>query len=224
MDDYFTKNQLRLVQTIAQEISIQTQNMQLYRDLKNFVISVVQSLVYAIEEKDHYTRGHSDRVTSYCLMISRMMKLNREQNHVLRWASILHDIGKIGISDAILKKPGPLTDEEFAVIKAHPRKGYKILKPLKQLSDALPGVLHHHERYDGKGYPEGLAGEAIPLEARIIAVADTFDAITSKRAYRDSKSAHEAVKIIREVSGTQLDPGVVEAFDEVYEKFLAEKM
>ena len=224
MEDYFKQNQLRLAEAISRQISIQFINLDLYNDLKRFVIGLVRSLVSAIEAKDSYTRGHSERVTRYAIMIAKLMQLNREQRHRLRWAAILHDVGKIGISDKVLNKKGPLTDEEFGLIKQHPKKGYDILKPVEQISYVLPVVLHHHERYDGKGYPEGLIGDAIPLEARIIAVADTFDAITSTRAYRSRRTGYEAMEIIDKVSGTQLDPKVVDAFIRVYDKFLAEKL
>jgi HD-GYP domain-containing protein (c-di-GMP phosphodiesterase class II) len=133
----------------------------------------------------------------------------------LKWAAILHDVGKIGVSEKILLKPGKLSDDEYARIKEHPEKGYKILKPVAQLSPSMGGILHHHERYDGKGYPHGLSGDAIPLAARMIAVADTFDAITSKRTYRDAKSPEEALAIIESVAGTQLDPNMVALFKTV---------
>jgi HD-GYP domain-containing protein (c-di-GMP phosphodiesterase class II) len=224
MENYFRENQLRLAKAISKQISIQFINLDLYNDLKKFVIGVVKSLVSAIEAKDRYTRGHSVRVTRYAVMIGKMMQLNQEQRNTLRWASILHDIGKIGISDSVLNKKGPLTNEEFGLIKQHPKKGYQILEPVEQISYILPVVLHHHERYDGKGYPEGLTGDAIPIEARVIAVADTFDAITSTRSYRSSKTGYEAMQIIDKVSGTQLDPNVVDVFKKVYDRFLAEKL
>jgi HD-GYP domain-containing protein (c-di-GMP phosphodiesterase class II) len=147
--------------------------------------------------------------------VAARLNLNEEQRKDLNWASVLHDIGKIGIPEAILNKPGSLTDEEFSIIKAHPEKGHKILQPLEQLSASLPGILHHHERYDGLGYPHGLKGEDIPLAARIIAVVDTFDAITSDRAYRAGKTVKEALAIIEKVAGSQLAPDLVEVFKEV---------
>ena len=141
--------------------------------------------------------------------------MQKKQRDIVHWAAILHDVGKIGIPEKILNKPGPLNDEEFEIIKLHPEKGHNILQPLKQLSASLPGILHHHERYDGRGYPQGLSGEEIPLPARIIAVADTFDAITSHRPYRPAKQQQEALTIIEAVAGTQLDPNLAQVFIEI---------
>ena len=148
--------------------------------------------------------------------MAKRLGLNEERRKVLQWSSILHDSGKIGLPESILNKPWRLEDEEYQIIKNHPMTGHTILEPLEQLATSLPGMLHHHERYDGGGYPKGLKGKEIPLDARIIAVADTFDAITSDRAYRPAKSPEEALKILEEVAGTQLDPDLVEVFKEVY--------
>jgi len=178
-------------------------------------------LVFAIEAKDIYTRGHSERVNRYAMLTADRLQLDKAEKNVLNWASILHDIGKIGVPGSILNKPARLTEEEFDVIKRHSKKGHDILEPLEQLaSSCLPGILHHHERYDGNGYPHGLRGEEIPFLARIIAVADTFDAITSNRAYRSARAAEQALAIVEEVAGTQLDPKVVKAFKGVYETTL----
>jgi HD-GYP domain-containing protein (c-di-GMP phosphodiesterase class II) len=195
-------------------------NVDLYHDLEEFVINMVKSLVFTIEAKDIYTRGHSERVNRYAMLMAERLQLDEAEKNILNWASILHDIGKIGVPESILNKPGRLNEEEFDVIKRHPKKGHKILEPLEQLASCLPSILHHHERLDGKGYPHGLKGEEIPFLARIIAVADTFDAITSNRAYRSAKAAEKALAIVDEVAGTQLDPVVVEAFKEVYETTL----
>jgi HD-GYP domain-containing protein (c-di-GMP phosphodiesterase class II) len=185
-------------------------------------MNVVKSLVYAIEAKDEYTSGHSERVNRYSMLMATRLRLDEKQSKVLHWASMLHDIGKIGIPETILNKPGALTDSEYSDIKSHSKKGCDILKPLQQLSTSLPGVLHHHERYDGQGYPHGLKGEDIPMLGRIIAVADTFDAITSHRAYRSGKTAKEALEIIENVAGTQLDPDLVDVFKDVIEEDLGE--
>jgi len=150
------------------------------------------------------------------MLIADALDMEHEEKNVLNWASILHDIGKIGIPESILNKPGKLTTDEYETIKAHPEKGHTILKPLEQISDSLPGILHHHERYDGNGYPAGLAGEEIPLNARIIAVADTFDAINSNRAYRAARPPNEAVEILERVAGSQLDSNLIEIFKQVY--------
>jgi HD-GYP domain-containing protein (c-di-GMP phosphodiesterase class II) len=152
------------------------------------------------------------------MKMAERIEMEEDEKNTLHWASILHDIGKIGIPEAILNKPGRLTEEEYNIIKGHPETGRDILKPIDQLQDALKGILHHHEHYDGRGYPAGLKGEAIPLLGRIIAVADTFDAITTDRAYRNGKTIEEALAVMKEVTGTQLDPKLFEVFkDVIYE-------
>ena len=218
LGEIFRRSELRLLISIAEQVAVVISNTDLYHDLERFVFNVVKSLVYAIEAKDVYTRGHSERVSRYCMLMAKRLGLEEDQQNNLHWASILHDVGKIGIPESILTKPDRLTDEEYSTIKDHPQKGYTILQPLDQLSDSLPSILHHHERYDGGGYPQGLKGEETPLLARIIAVADTFDAITSDRAYRPGRRPQEAMAIIKEVAGTQLDPQLVEVFEEVYTK------
>lgn len=218
--EIFRQSELSLLVTMAEQIAVVLSNQELYSDMERFVINVVKSLVQAIEAKDVYTRGHSERVNIYCMMIANELKLSEKDKKSLHWASMLHDIGKIAIPESILNKPARLTDSEYDIIKTHPEKGYEILKPIDQLKDSVEGLLYHHERYDGGGYPEGIRGEDIPFAARIIAVADTYDAITSNRAYRTAEEKDKAMKIIREVSGTQLDPGIVEAFDRLYGKGL----
>jgi len=214
MKKIFQRSELRLLGSVAEQMAVVIANTDLYRDMEHFVINVVKSLVYAIEAKDVYTRGHSERVNRYCMMIADRLNMEEEPKDALHWASILHDVGKIGIAEAILNKPGRLSDEEYGLIKEHSKKGYGILKPIRQLWASLPAILHHHERYDGGGYPQGLKGEEIPLSARIIAIADTFDAITSDRAYRPSKSREEALAIMEQVAGSQLDSNLFEIFKE----------
>jgi HD-GYP domain-containing protein (c-di-GMP phosphodiesterase class II) len=208
----FRFSELRMLITVAKQVAVALANIDLYQELEQFVINVVRSLVYAIEAKDVYTRGHSERVSQYCMSMADQLRLSKEEKRSLLWAAILHDTGKIGISDNVLHKPGALNEEEYREIKTHPAKGYKILKPLKPLVKSLEGILHHHESYGGNGYPSGLKGEEIPLQARIIAVADTYDAITSDRSYRPRKSASEARGILDEIAGTQLDPNLVRIF------------
>ncbi len=215
LNEIFRRSELKLMSSMAEQLALVLANTDMYADLESFVINVVKSFVQAIEAKDKYTRGHSERVNRYVMLVAAKLNLNEEERKVLNWASLLHDVGKIGIPGAILNKPGSLTDEEYSMIKAHSEKGYNILQPLEQLSSSLPGILHHHERYDGLGYPHGLKGEDIPLAARIIAVADTFDAITSDRAYRAGKTVKEALEIIEKVAGSQLAPDLVEVFKEV---------
>ena len=217
LEERFRQSELKLLQSMAKQISVLLANMDLYHDLEQFVINMVKSLVFAIEAKDMYTRGHSERVNRYAMLMAERLQLDETQKSVLNWASILHDVGKIGIPESILNKPDLLNDDEFDVIKEHPKKGHDILKPVEQLASSLPGILHHHERFDGKGYPHGLKGEEIPFVARIIAVADTFDAITSHRAYRSARAAREALAIIDDVAGTQLDPEVVKTFKKVFD-------
>ena len=157
-------------------------------------------LAAAIDEKDPYTRGHSGRVAKYSLAIGESLKMNAEELDCLRISALLHDVGKIGVEDRILKKPGKLTDEEFDVMKQHTSKGANIMRPVAQLKDMLPGIEFHHERMDGHGYPSGLAGEQIPLLARIIAVADTFDAITTNRPYQTAMDLTYAIERIRSLA------------------------
>jgi HD-GYP domain-containing protein (c-di-GMP phosphodiesterase class II) len=176
----------------------------------------IQMLAGAVDEKDPYTRGHSDRVTRYSLMIGKEMNLDATFLEILRISAQLHDVGKIGIEDRILKKPGALTAEEFEVMKTHTTKGANILRPVTQLADMLPGIELHHEALDGRGYPYGLTGEQIPLLARVIAVADTFDALTTNRPYQHAHTPEEALKIIQNLAGKRLDPEPVAALMAVY--------
>lgn len=220
LEEIFRRSELRLLDSMAEQIAVVITNSDLYRDLERFVINMVKSLVFALEAKDDYTRGHSERVCRYSLLMAERLGWDNERKKILQWSSILHDSGKMGTPESILNKPWRLKDEEYQIIKNHPRKGYTILEPLEQLASSLPGILHHHERYDGKGYPQGLKGKKIPLEARIIAVADTYDAITSNRAYRPAKPPQEALKEMEKVAGTQLDPDLVKVFKEVFTRDL----
>ncbi len=208
----FNTGNIRLLHSMTEVISILLKNIELYQNLKTFLVAVVKCLVTAIEAKDIYTRGHSERVNHISMLIANSMDMTLQNRENVNWASMLHDVGKIGIPEAILTKPGKLTDEEFAEIKKHPDRGYLILKPLHGFQTTLDVVRHHHERYDGRGYPAGLEGGKIPLHARIIAIADTYDAITSDRAYRKCRPHEEAVAEIERVAGTQLDPEIVKVF------------
>ncbi len=176
----------------------------------------IQMLAGAVDEKDPYTRGHSDRVTRYSLMIAKEMKLPADFMETLQISAQLHDVGKIGIEDHILKKPGALTAEEFEVMKTHTTKGANILRPVTQLAEMLPGIELHHEALDGRGYPYGLQGDQIPLLARVIAVGDTFDALTTNRPYQQAHAPEEALKIIQNLAGKRLDPVCVAALMAVY--------
>ncbi len=176
----------------------------------------IQMLAGAVDEKDPYTRGHSDRVTRYSLLIGKEMNLPATFLETLQISAQLHDVGKIGIEDHILKKPGALTAEEFEVMKTHTTKGANILRPVSQLAEMLPGIELHHEALDGRGYPYGLRDDQIPLLARVIAVADTFDALTTNRPYQQAHSPEEAFRIIQNLAGKRLDPEAVAALKAVY--------
>ena len=176
----------------------------------------IQMLAGAVDEKDPYTRGHSDRVTRYSLLIAKEMNLPAPFLETLQISAQLHDVGKIGIEDHILKKPGALTEEEFEVMKTHTTKGANILRPVTQLAEMLPGIELHHEALDGRGYPYGLKGDQIPLLARVIAVGDTFDALTTNRPYQQAHTPEQALQIIRNLAGKRLDPDAVEALLAVY--------
>jgi len=178
----------------------------------------IQMLAGAVDEKDPYTRGHSDRVTRYSLLIAKEMKLPSSFLEILQVSAQLHDVGKIGIEDHILKKPGALTEEEFEVMKTHTTKGANILRPVTQLAEMLPGIELHHEALDGRGYPYGLKGDQIPLLARVIAVADTFDALTTNRPYQQAHTPEQALEIIKNLAGKRLDPAPVAALLAVYER------
>jgi HD-GYP domain-containing protein (c-di-GMP phosphodiesterase class II) len=176
----------------------------------------IQMLAGAVDEKDPYTRGHSDRVTRYSLLIAKEMRLPPAFMETLEISAQLHDVGKIGIEDHILKKPGALTAEEFEVMKTHTTKGANILRPVTQLAEMLPGIELHHEALDGRGYPYGLTGEQIPLLPRVIAVADTFDALTTNRPYQQAHTPDQALQIIQNLAGKRLDPEAVKALLAVY--------
>jgi HD-GYP domain-containing protein (c-di-GMP phosphodiesterase class II) len=184
---------------------------------KALFLGSIQMLAGAVDEKDPYTKGHSDRVTRYSLLIAREMGLSEEEVEKIRISAQLHDVGKIGIEDRILKKPGALTPEEFEIMKTHTTKGAAILRPVEMLKDMLPGIELHHESLDGRGYPFGLKGEQIPLMPRIIMVADTFDAMTTNRPYQAAMDADYVVRIINSLANTKFDPHVVAAMTKVFE-------
>jgi putative nucleotidyltransferase with HDIG domain len=173
----------------------------------------IRMLAAAIDEKDPYTRGHSGRVAKYSLIIAQQLGLQPAELDKIRISALLHDVGKIGVDDRVLKKPGALTDEEFTLMKQHPSKGANIMRPVAQLKDMLPGIELHHEQVDGRGYPHGLEGDSIPLMARIIAVADTLDAITTNRPYQSAMDLEFAMNRIRSLVDTRFDAAVVDALD-----------
>jgi putative nucleotidyltransferase with HDIG domain len=189
-----------------------------FRELKSIYNGLVFSLVYAIDAKSPWTKGHSERVTKYALSIAKELGLKEKDIENLHVAALLHDIGKIGTYDVILDKPGKLTDEEFDLVKMHPAKGEEILKPISQLQNILPIIRSHHERIDGKGYPDGLKGDEIHFLARIICIADSFDSMTSERPYRPSPGIEYAISELKSCSGTQFDTQAVKAFLSVLSK------
>ncbi len=187
-------------------------SFKLYLDMKNQYFETIKTLSNALDAKDEYTNGHSHRVAQISTIIAKEMKIPVLLIDEIKTAAILHDIGKIGISDAIINKPGRLEDHEMAIIQKHPEIGANIVKDVKSLEDLSNYIRYHHERYDGKGYPEGISGSDIPIEAAIIAVSDCFDAMTSDRVYRKAMSFEIALSIIKEERGKQFHPGVVDAF------------
>lgn len=214
----FDENDLNLLQAIANQAAIAIENARLYQDLKELFFDTVESLASAIDAKDPYTHGHSRRVTQYSEMIAKEMGYNGNFIEKLRLSALLHDIGKIGIDEAILRKKEKLTEEERKEIEKHPLLGRKILEPLSSLEDIIPGVEDHHEKYDGSGYPKKLSGEEISIFGRIIAVADALDAMTSDRPYRKGLSMEVAIKEIENQKGKQFDPLVVSALLSLWKK------
>ncbi len=190
------------------------QNARLHGNLRSAYLSTIRVLADAIELKDPALRGHSDAVSAYVMDVADRFQLEPRRREELIFASLLHDVGKLGISERILLKPARLTDEEFGVIKLHPRLGYQLVRQVPALQSIAPAVLHHHERFDGQGYPGQLSGEAIPLEARIIAVADTFSAMTTARPYSRARTTEEACVELERCAGSQFDPEVVRLFVE----------
>ncbi len=201
-----------LMASVAAILSVHAGNIGLYRKQKNFFAQVVRALSSAIDAKDRYTCGHSDRVARIAVHLGRELGLSTDELNTLYLSGLLHDIGKIGIADDVLRKPGELTTQEYEHIKQHPELGYKILQGVEQLDDVLPVVLHHHEAWDGAGYPAGLVGEECPRLARIVAVADSIDAMGSDRPYRKGMPEEKLEAILRNGAGQQWDPEVVAAY------------
>ncbi len=231
-DEPFESHELDFFAALASDVAMAIKNAQLFIDLKseadrnrNLFLQTTLVLASTIEAKDQYTRGHTERVTNYSLAIARhmmetgLMQFNEKFFEDLQVAGLMHDIGKIAIPESILRKTEKLTPEEFELMKTHTVRGVEILKPLAhEFKESMKGVRSHHERYDGKGYPDGLRGDQIPIMAAIIAVADTFDAMTSDRPYRKGLSKSVAIEEIRRNSGVQFNPLVVQAMMELAER------
>jgi len=213
----FTTGQLHALSIVASKAASAIENSKLYEELRESYMQTLTALANAVEARDIYTRGHTERVWYMAELIGREMGWNEDKLWEVRMGGIVHDIGKIGVPDAILNKPEALSQEEFEVMKQHPVCGAKILEGIPFLKPAVPYVLYHHERFDGKGYPYGLRGGDIPIQGRLMAVVDTFDAITSDRPYRKSKGFELAIKEIKDCSGTQFDPKVARIFVEAWE-------
>lgn len=201
-----------LLEAAASMLAAHGSNSRLFHEKEELLVNIVSTLVGVIEAKDPYTCGHSDRVALIGKRLARELGFPDEFCEDIFLSGLLHDIGKVGISDDVLLKPGRLTDEEFAQIKRHPETGARLLRGLKPFERLIPGVLHHHEALDGSGYPHGLKGDAIPLMARILAVADGYDAMTSDRPYRSGMPLAKAEGILRDGAGTQWDPAIIEAY------------
>lgn len=211
----FRESFLDIMEMFANHTAVAIENARLYGRIQKHFLATVEALATALEYKDPYTEGHSKRVQKYSVAIAREMGLDNTEIENLRYAALLHDIGKIGIEDKILRKTMRLNDEEYSKIREHTSMGARLIGPVQLLIDKIPAVRHHHERWDGKGYPDALLGTAIPLQARIIAVADAYDAMTSKRSYRDAMDPDKAISEIIGNSGTQFDPDVVEVFKKI---------
>ncbi len=214
----FRKREVELLSHFASQAAIAIRNAQLYKRLHQVYLNSIRALAAAIDARDKSTYGHSEQVAKYARAVAKEMRLSGERIEMLEHACRLHDIGKIGIHDYILTKPGKLNNKEWSEIRTHPTLGREILEPLEFLKEIVPLVRQHHERYDGKGYPDGLKGEEICLEARIISVADAYGAMTSERPYRLTYSSAKAKRELRNCAGRQFDPKVVKAFLSALEK------
>ncbi len=211
-DPVISSIDMKLLGATATNMAIFLENAALYDDLNTMFLGTLEALTASIDAKDTYTSGHSLRVAHLTRLLAREVGLDEHTIGRMHIAGLVHDIGKIGVPEAVLTKPGKLTEEEFAWIRRHPEIGHRILRDIPQLHDILPGVLYHHERFDGRGYPEGIAGDDIPLVARLISLADAFDAMSSMRTYRASLSRPEVLKEIVECAGTQFDPELAPIF------------
>lgn len=213
----FSKGDMEDFSSLANQVAIAIENANLYKELKDTFLSTAGALSDTIEAKDTYTGGHTQRVMEYSLEIGWRLGLPADELEDLKLAAILHDIGKIGVDDVVLRKQGRLNEEEKRKMQQHSIIGPHIVKRVRQLHQIIPGIRHHHEMYDGGGYPDGISGENIPLMARIIAVADAYDAMTSDRPYRKGLGMETALREIQKFSGKQFDPIVVQALTSVYE-------
>lgn len=220
-ENEFGTQEASLMEAAAAIMAVHASNTELFRQKDQLLIGTIRAMMHVIEAKDPYTRGHSDRVARIARRLSRQLRLSSRECDQIYISGLVHDIGKIGVPDQILNKPGRLTEEEFDEIRKHPRRGFKILNALEQIENVLPGVLYHHESIDGTGYPERLKGDQIPLVAKILAVSDAYDAMTSDRPYRKGMEMTKAEEILMSGAGQQWDLHVVKAFfaalDDIHE-------
>jgi HD-GYP domain-containing protein (c-di-GMP phosphodiesterase class II) len=214
----FSHEDLDLLSALASQAAIAIENVELYASIRRDYLNAIKALAAAVDAKDHYTHGHSHKVMVYCTSIAKAMGLSEKEIEKVKYGALLHDVGKIGISEAVLNKPSKLTPKEFDTIAMHPILGVSIVQNIESLKDLIPTILYHHERYSGGGYPEGKAGNSIPLGARIVAVADAWDVMTSDRAYRKALPISVAVAELKKFAGTQFDPEIAEVFLETLEK------
>lgn len=216
----FKEAELELLAAVGNQAGIALHRARLIAEMERLFLDVVRAIAATVDAKDGYTHRHSERVAAFAMRIASHLGFDAERRAVVEWSGLLHDVGKIGVPDAILNKPGKLTDEEFTEIKRHPVHGARILSNInsRRVLDLLPGVKYHHERWDGRGYPEGLKGEEIPLLGRLLAVADFLDALTSDRSYRKGLTLDEAVNMVRELDGKAFDPVIVQAALELHER------
>jgi HD-GYP domain-containing protein (c-di-GMP phosphodiesterase class II) len=211
-DGVFTSVERKLLNGVSAQLSVYLDNRRLFDSAESMMMGFLHSMVAAVDAKDTYTRGHSVRVALFARRLAEELGYEADRCDRVYLSGLLHDVGKIGVEDAVIRKPGGLTDDEFAKIKQHPEIGYRILKSVPHIEDALPGVLYHHEKVNGRGYPHGLVGDAIPELGRLMCIADSFDAMTSSRTYRPARPVAEALEEVRRCAGTHFDAAMAEAF------------
>lgn len=222
----FTILEKKQNEIVLQSKALQEKNKEIKEmkdTIQNASTEIIQALAHAVDVRDEYTSGHCFRVSEMAYQIGKQLGLNQEELLYLKWSGILHDIGKLGIPEEIINKPGKLTPEEYDMIKQHTAMGLKILSGITPAPHIVEGIYYHHERMDGSGYPDGVAGKHIPLQARIIAVSDVWDALTSKRSYRDSLSKEEALAIMEKGRGNQFDPLILDIFMKIIENQSTDK-
>ncbi len=214
--DFIRQQTLKLLHILVGFFSLSLENAYLLNDLKSAYFYTIKAVTNSIEARDPYTKGHSERVARFAKAIAEELNWDKNEIELIDWGGILHDVGKIGVYDSILNKQGKLTDSEYDDIKLHPLIGAQIVEGISFLESIIPYILEHHERFDGKGYPRGVAGENISIKGRLLAVADTFDAMTSDRPYRKALESEDALKEILKNRGTQFDSEVVRAFEKAW--------